>query len=59
MSRTKLLTIRVSAEEARRFERVAARFGVPISAMVRMLIKKADDAARLKLTSAQQSEAKR
>lgn len=48
--RTKQLNIRVSDEEAARFERVANHYGISIAQAVRMLMKQEDDrrgAARL------------
>lgn len=40
MAREKQINFRVSEEEARRFERVAEHHGIPVAAMLRMLVKK-------------------
>ncbi len=40
MAREKQINFRVSREEAERFERVAEHFGLGVSAMIRMLVKR-------------------
>ena len=48
MTREKQINFRVSDEEIERFERVAAHFGIPVAAMVRMLVKREEEAIREK-----------
>jgi hypothetical protein len=44
MPREKQINFRVSAEEAERFDRVAARYGLPVAATIRMLVKEKEEA---------------
>jgi hypothetical protein len=46
VSRDKQVNFRVSAEEMDRFERVAARYGLTVSAAIRMVMKERDDDMR-------------
>jgi hypothetical protein len=48
MARDKQINFRVSEEEAARFDRVAAHFGLSLAAMLRMLVKEKDDEIRAK-----------
>jgi hypothetical protein len=41
--RDKQINFRVSADEAERFDRVAAHYGIALAAMLRMLVKERDD----------------
>ena len=43
MTRDKLFTIRMTEEERERAERVAARYGLNVAGVVRMLLKREDD----------------
>jgi hypothetical protein len=47
MTREKQINFRVSDDEMDRFDRVAAHYGLGVSAMVRMLVKQKDDELRL------------
>jgi antitoxin component of RelBE/YafQ-DinJ toxin-antitoxin module len=44
VAREKQINFRVSEAEAERFERVALHLGIPVAAMIRMLVKREDDA---------------
>jgi antitoxin component of RelBE/YafQ-DinJ toxin-antitoxin module len=47
---------RLTKEEKERFERVAKHYGLPIAAMVRMLIKREDDALGREVEAFEQRE---
>jgi hypothetical protein len=44
MAREKQINFKVTPDEAKRFDRVAAHFGIPLAATIRMLVKEKDDA---------------
>lgn len=44
MARDRQINFRVSEEEAERFDRLAAHYGLPVAAMIRMLVKEKDEA---------------
>lgn len=43
MTRDKQINFRASEEEAERFDRVAAHYGLPVAATIRMLMKERDE----------------
>lgn len=52
MPRDRQINLRVSEEEAVRFDRVAAQMGLPVGAMIRTLVRREDEALAPRLTAA-------